>query len=120
MDPRKGKPLWQIELDEANVAERRRIAKIEHDERGNAKVVWVDAPPDFERPALTVETDPGVRVTRDGYNPYERVPRNPLSPLDRQNGAPRRNGKRDLKALSEWIKKMRELEERRRRGESED
>lgn len=120
MDPRKGKPLWQVELDEANVPERRRVARIVHDHKGNAKVMWVDAPPDFKRPPLSVESDTGVRSTRDGYNPYERVPRTPLSPLDRPKSEPARGGKRDLKALSEWIKKMRELEERRRRGDSDE
>ncbi len=121
MDPRKGKPLWKVELDEQKVDERRRVAKIVHDERGTASVVWVDAPPNVERPALSVESDPGVRSTRDGYNPYERIPRNPLSPLDTQKKDPTdRTGKRDLRALSEWIKKMRELEARRKRGEDED
>jgi len=119
MDTRKGKPLWKVELDEDKAEERRRVAKIVHDERGNASVVWVDAPPDFDRPALSVESEPGVRSTRDGYNPYERIPRNPLAPNDTHGKDPTaRTGKRDLKALSEWIKKMRELEARRDKDKS--
>ena len=44
----------------------------------------------------------------DTFNPYER------DPEDRKGG-----GKRDLRKLSEHIKLMRELEERRKQGEEE-
>lgn len=85
-----------------------------HDDRGNAVVEWQDAPENYQRAVLEVVDDgspahPGA----DDFNPYaQRVPR------ERNNtGATTRT---DLRKLSEWIKKMRELEERKRNGEDQD
>jgi hypothetical protein len=71
----------------ASPAERRRVGTVVHDDRGNAKVEWRAAPADEERPVLE---------------------------LLGEDGASRRT---DLRKLSEWIKKMRELEERKREDE---
>jgi hypothetical protein len=86
--------------------ERRRIGTVVHDDRGNASLEWRAAPADHERAVLEVAG--GDRLTLKSeeisYDPYAR--HRPLGP---------RAGKRtDLRKLGEWIKKMRELEERRR------
>jgi len=79
-----------------------------HDDRGNASVKWRAAPTDHERPVLEVLGEHGLVLHSEetSYDPYAR------------NG-PRRSGggkRTDLRKLSEWIKQMRELEERRRSG----
>jgi hypothetical protein len=98
----------------ADTAERRRLGRIVRDDRDSAIVEWVDAPPDYERPALSIETTlpPGAKRAQRGYNPYET-----LSPGRPKPAAEPRPVKRDLRKLSEWIKQMRELEERKKRGE---
>lgn len=92
-------------------AERRRIGTVVHDERGNASVRWRDAPPDWERPVLEVLDNPKPTVKADeAYDPYaRRVARGTGS------GTTTRT---DLRKLSEWIKMMRELEERKRKGDA--
>jgi hypothetical protein len=80
-------------------AERRRIGRIVHDDRGNASVNWHDAPSDYKRQAPRT------------FNPYETA----TLPEPKKTAGP----KKDLKKLSEWIKMMRDLEERKRREESE-
>jgi hypothetical protein len=94
--------------------ERRRIGRIVHDDRGNASVDWHDAPSDYERPVFEIDDEPGVLSIQKAprsFNPYERTtPREP-----KKAAAPRK----DLKKLSEWIKMMRDLEERKRNGELE-
>ena len=98
-----------------STSERRRIGRIVRDDRDTASVEWVDAPADYARVPLSIESTlpPGVkRAAGGGYNPYE-------------TGAPGRGGgavdkrpaQRDLRKLSEWIKQMRELEERKKRGD---
>jgi hypothetical protein len=92
-------------------AERRRMGKVVHDERGNASVRWRDAPADYERPLLEVLGNPNLSVKADeSYDPYARRE-------TRGNG---NTGRTDLRKLSEWIKLMRELEERKKRGETPD
>jgi hypothetical protein len=86
------------------------------DDRDSAMVEWVDAPPDYDRVPLSIDaTLPphGVKPA-SGYDPYETV-----SPAKaaRNEDADRRPVKRDLRKLSEWIKQMRDLEERKKRGE---
>ncbi len=51
--------------------------------------------------------------TSDTFNPYSRPPHGP-KPGDKK--PPRR----DLRKLSSWIKMMRELEERKKRGDNEE
>jgi hypothetical protein len=99
-----------------SILERRRIGKVVHDERGNARLEWADAPADAERPALSLEETQPAYKPESGYNPYEKAPRGrqqaPPAPDEPLSARP---VKRDLRKLSEWIKQMRELEERRRR-----
>jgi hypothetical protein len=97
---------------------RRRASQIVHDDRGNARVEWIDAGyagVPLERAPLSIETTParGVsarltveRKRASGFDPYARVgaahapePKKP-------------QGKRDLRKLGEWIKLKRELESR--------
>jgi len=95
-------------------AERRRIGKVVHDDRGNAVVEWRAAPANHERVLLEVQ---GVqdRLTlkseETSYDPYARA---------RPAKGGGRGTRTDLRKLSEWIKMMRELEERRRKGGDND
>jgi hypothetical protein len=115
----------QVEpVESADASERRRIGRVVHDDRGTARVEWQEAPPDFafERPKLEVETfDDTVHrlailnegAAAENGNPYNQkaAPRKPVAPP-----AP----KRDLRKLSEWIKMMRGMAERKERGEEDD
>jgi hypothetical protein len=104
--------------DEAQAANRRRAAQIVHDDRGNARVEWIDAGRagvPLERAPLSIESTPArgqdskltvERKRASGFDPYARVgaahvpePKKP-------------QGKRDLRKLGEWIKLKRELESR--------
>jgi hypothetical protein len=93
--------------------ERRRISRIVHDDRGNASVDWLDAPSDYKRPVFEIEGEESnplsIQKARRTFNPYECT----TPPEEKKAAAPRK----DLKKLSEWIKQMRELEERKRKGE---
>ena len=96
--------------------ERRRLSRVRHDERGNAYVEWVDAPAELvERPKLEIERGPGelqLEPGRSAYNPYAN-----------DSGVARKTGnttRTDLRKLSEWIKLMRELEERKRTDGTEE
>ena len=92
--------------------ERRRIGTVVHDDRGNASVSWRDAPSDYERPVLEVLGNPGLSVkSEESYDPYARRELRPRS------GNTTRT---DLRRLSEWIKQMRELEERKRREDPQE
>ena len=108
-------------------AERRRLGRFVHDERGAASLEWRDAPGDYDRPVLEIEGT-GVRPalkgrlgedslsikTENTFNPYDRPqPAGERAPP----GAPTKGGKRDLKKLSAWLKMMRELEERKKNGD---
>lgn len=95
--------------------ERRRLSRVRHDDRGNAYVEWVDAPAELvERPKLEIQREPSGRkleldAERHAGNPYAS-----------DSGAVRKTGntsRTDLRKLSEWIKMMRELEERKRNGD---
>jgi hypothetical protein len=104
--------------DAAPERERRRIGTVVHDERGNASVHWRDAPldRDMERPPLEVLDNPALTLKpEDLYDPYSRgKPRSGAGLGARPSGP---GGRTDLRKLSEHIKLMRELEERKRRGE---
>ena len=98
-----------------STSERRRIGRIVRDDRDSASVEWVDAPADYARVPLSIEgtLPPGIkRVPGGGYNPYETI-----SPSKGAAVPDKRPANRDLRKLSAWIKQMRELEERKKRGE---
>jgi len=102
-------------LTEADGAQRRRLGKVVRDDRDAATVEWVDAPPDYDRVPLSIESTlpPGGIKPLSGYDPYETItPRNAA-----KASAEQRPAKRDLRKLSQWIKQMREHEERKKRGE---
>ena len=95
-----------------STGERRRLSRVRHDDRGNAYVEWLDAPAELvARPKLEIEGHAGefALATEPGsHNPYANAA-----------GAARKTGnttRTDLRKLSEWIKLMRELEERKRNG----
>jgi hypothetical protein len=99
-------------------AQRRRIGRVVHDDRGNASVRWDDAPLDYERPKLELLNEAGPTPRSEhGCDPY----------AQRGSGATLRTGtdpattgsrpRTDLRRLSEHIKLMRELEARKRGGE---
>ena len=96
--------------DAAPQIERRRKAAVVHDDRGNASVEWRAAPADQERPVLEVQGEERLALKREetSYDPYA------------SKGQPRSSGTRtDLRRLSEWIKLMRELEERKRNADQD-
>lgn len=82
------------------------MARVVHDERGNGSVEWRAAPADHERPVLELQGEDGLALTKEevSYDPYARS-------RPRTAGVGRRT---DLRKLSDWIKQMRELENRRR------
>ena len=108
-----------------HAANRRRASQIVHDDRGNARVEWIDAGyagEPLERAPLSVETTAArgdsakltvERKRASGFDPYARVgaahvpePKKP-------------QGKRDLRKLGEWIKLKRELDARKTEDEPE-
>jgi hypothetical protein len=102
---------------------RRRLGRVEHDERGNATMEWALLPESDganERVVLGVLEEPGAgnrpapapRPADRGFQPYA----SPADPF----GAPAAPRKpKDLRKLGEWLKLTRELEERRKRGETD-
>ena len=104
-------------------ANRRRVSQIVHDERGNARVEWIDAGRagvPLERAPLSIESTPArgehgkLAVERNrpsGFDPYARVGTAGV----REAAKPQ--GKRDLRKLGEWIKFKRELEAKKESGE---
>lgn len=100
-------------------AERRRIATVVRDERGNAIVAWRDAPADHARPKLELEEHAVLKLREErGFDPYARhLPRVATTATAPRGPGPA--GRRtDLRRLSEWIKMMRDLEQRRRQDGS--
>ncbi|HEY0342395.1 MAG TPA: hypothetical protein VGC34_16455 [Steroidobacteraceae bacterium] len=99
--------------------ERRRIGRIVHDDRGNATLDWRDAPADYHRPVLEIEEEShglAVQKAPRTFDPYARAT---LPEPKKVTAAAAPPPRKDLRKLSEWIKMMRELEERKRRGEVE-
>jgi hypothetical protein len=98
--------------NEAPQTERRRRGTVVHDDRGNASVEWQAAPATQERPVLEVLGESGLALKSDevSYDPYS-------NHRARKSGGGNRT---DLRKLSEWIKLMRELEERKRSGGNDD
>lgn len=100
-----------------SMGERRRLSRVRHDDRGNAYVEWVDAPAELvKRPKLEIEGEPaGLQLAdteRKAYDPYANE-----SGISRKPGNTTRT---DLRKLSEWIKLMREQEDRKRGGGPEE
>ena len=86
------------------------------DDRDSASVEWVDAPPDYARVPLSIEgtLPPGAKRTPGRLQPLR-------DDLPQQGDDPdTRPAKRDLRKLSEWIKQMRELEARKKRGDADE
>ena len=99
-------------------AERRRIGTVVHDDRGNASVRWDDAPADYQRPVLELAGDSAAAPKpEEGFNPYAPGATGSTATSARSTGSTTRT---DLRKLSEWIKMMRELEERKRNGDDQD
>jgi hypothetical protein len=100
-------------------ANRRRASQIVHDDRGNARVEWIDAGyagVPLERAPLTIEPTPArgengkltvERKRAGGFDPYARVG---AAHVPEVRKAP---VKKDLRKLGEWIKLKRELETRK-------
>ena len=101
------------------------MSQIVHDDRGNARVEWIEAGyagQPLERAPLTIEKTPArgehgklnvERARAGGFDPYARVgaahipePKKPA-------------GKRDLRKLGEWIKLKRELDARKSQDDSD-
>jgi len=98
-----------------STGERRRLSRVRHDDRGNAYVEWLEAPAELvERPKLEIQREPGeLQLQPDGVSgdPYANA-----AGISRRTGNTTRT---NLRQLSEWIKMMRELEERKRSGGDE-
>jgi hypothetical protein len=93
--------------------ERRRVGRIVHDDRGNAMVKWHDAPANYRRQVFEIESEEkrGLQLQTKprSFDPYSTA-----HPSEPKKAA---GAKTDLRKLSEWIKMMRELEERKSKGE---
>ena len=106
---------------------RRRASQIVHDERGNARVEWIDAGyagEPLERAPLSIEPTPArgnaaklsvERTRAKGFDPYARVG---AAHVPAQQKKP--PVKRDLRKLGEWIKLKRDLEARKASGDEGD
>jgi hypothetical protein len=102
--------------------ERRRIGEVVHDDRGNASVRWSDAPADYQRPVLELAEDAAAQP-EEGFNPYGLGATGSVTGRQRTRAATRGTGtttRTDLRKLSDWIKMMREIEERKRNGGEQD
>jgi hypothetical protein len=92
---------------------KRRLSRIVHDERGNARVEWIDVPetaaaaPDEHRVPLSVEgavaKPPKPPEPENAWNPYGQT-----GAAQKPGGGAK--GQRDLRKLSEWIKLKRKME----------
>ncbi len=107
---------------------RRRLGRVEHDERGNARMEWALLPDDAgktDRVVLELLEEPVVPGTRAPHvNQPSRGAFQPYGSghVDPFGAAPPREAPRkpkDLRKLGEWLKMTRELEERRKRGETD-
>jgi len=104
---------------------RRRLGRVEHDERGNARMEWAllnDDSTAGERVVLELAKERGAggtaraggeRADRGGFQPYGSP-----SVFTPEPEPPRKP--KDLRKLGEWLKMTRELEARRKRGETGD
>ncbi len=79
---------------------RRRLSRIVHDSRGNARVEWIDVP------AEDLMLEPRLRLSLEGDRPQPAaVALPPAMPVRK---------KTDLRKLSKWIKLTREIDERKK------
>jgi hypothetical protein len=98
------------------------MGRVVHDDRGAASLEWHNAPDDYERPVLSVEGSGakpagGLSLQNDDtFNPYDRKPDSSSTGIHSTS----RSGKRDLRKLGEWMKLMREMEDRKKKGEGEE
>jgi len=122
---KKGGQPSRRDAEESSQSYRRRLSRIVHDDRGNASVEWHDAPSDYDRPKLEIESATGTfrrlqapddlsLESQSSFDPY--ASSRPVEPKPSKRGATTRT---DLRKLSEWIKMKRELEERKLRSDSE-
>jgi hypothetical protein len=107
-------------------ANRRRVSQIVHDDRGNARVEWIDAGfagAPLDREPLSIESTPSrgengkltiERKRSGGFDPYARVGAAHI-PESKKPAS----GKRDLRKLGEWIKLKRELDARKGEDDAE-
>ena len=101
------------------------MSQIVHDDRGNARVEWIDAGfagVQIDRAPLSIESTPArgdsaklsvERKRASGFDPYARVGAAHVPE------AKKPQGKRDLRKLGEWIKLKRELDERKAQSDSD-
>lgn len=96
---------------------RRRLGRVEHDDRGNARMEWALMPEKEagKRVVLELLDEPGAdgganpgRVAH-GFQPYS----DGTAILNPESTPPRKP--KDLRKLGEWIKLTREMEARRKR-----
>ncbi|MGA7538548.1 MAG: hypothetical protein WBW93_07245 [Steroidobacteraceae bacterium] len=107
MDASTKKIAGAEERRQDSTGERRRLSRVRHDERGNAYVEWVDAPAEMvARPRLEISGELQVETEAGSCDPYASG-----AGVVRKTGNTTRT---DLRKLSEWIKLMRDLEERKR------
>ena len=110
---------------------RRQLGRVEHDERGNARMEWALMPEHAARADRVVlelieEPDSGggagkpppvARAAGAAFQPYGGGASTPFAPAEPAD-APRKP--KDLRKLGEWLKMTRELEARRKEGERGD
>lgn len=135
MNSKNGKWAHVEEPEERPENERRRIGRIVHDDRGTATVEWRDAPADHERQKFEIEStgssrgdsklrrglEPSLEIrNEDTFNPYDRKGNTFSGRLAAPAAPASKGGKRDLRKLSEWMKLMRSMEERKKSGDSDD
>jgi hypothetical protein len=121
---------WAVTDNNSNgkppqASNRRRVSQIVHDDRGNARVEWIDAGfagVQIDRAPLSIESTPArgdsaklsvERKRASGFDPYARVGAAHVPE------AKKPQGKRDLRKLGEWIKLKRELDERKAQSDSD-
>jgi hypothetical protein len=121
---------WRVAENNSNgkppqASNRRRVSQIVHDDRGNARVEWIDAGyagVQIDREPLSIESTPArgdaaklsvERKRASGFDPYARVGAAHVPE------AKKVQGKRDLRKLGEWIKLKRELDERKSQDDSD-
>ena len=101
--------------------ERRRIGTVVHDDRGCASVSWRDAPDDYDRPVLEVVGEPSLSIkSEESYDPYAHRAAHTSGSGATAGGASSNSSRTNLRKLSEWIKMMRELEQRKRTDAEQD